>query len=234
MAKLTYQRTIVGYHGCDAMLAGKVLAGKLQLKPSSNPYDWLGNGIYFWEHGPQRAYEWAVGQARLSGGKVLEPAVLGARIDLGVCLDLLDTANTRLLGRAYLEFRRLMARNHIPLPRNRDAPGTRRGDKVLRFRDCAVIDYTVSDFAEGGRGQVSDRPGRFPGGAGCFFWFEGRSQISHPDCSQRPGLHFWILQGGPVRVQELGWAFSSATITRGQFAIARDYPGSNERLKTDR
>src|SRR5438552_18735851 len=107
MATVPYQRTIVGYHGCDATVAAKVLAGKLQLKPSVNPYDWLGNGTYFWEHGPQRAYEWAVEQARLSGAKVVQPAVLGARIDLGVCLDLLDTANTRLLRRAYVEFRRL-------------------------------------------------------------------------------------------------------------------------------
>src|ERR1043166_9746210 len=105
MAKLTYQRTIVGYHGCDAMLAGKVLAGKLQLKPSSNPYDWLGAGIYFWEHGPQRAYEWAIEQARVSGAKVRSPCVLGARIRLGQCLDLLDTAYTRLLRQWYAEFR---------------------------------------------------------------------------------------------------------------------------------
>jgi len=32
--------------------ARRVLAGKLPAKASANPYDWLGNGIYFWEHGP--------------------------------------------------------------------------------------------------------------------------------------------------------------------------------------
>ena len=75
MAKMIYRRSVIAYHGCDAAVAAKVVAGRLQLKPSANPYDWLGNGIYFWEHGPQRAYEWAIEQARLSGRKVTEPAV---------------------------------------------------------------------------------------------------------------------------------------------------------------
>lgn len=42
MAHLTYQRTVVGYHGCDAAVAERVLAGKAELKISTNPYDWLG------------------------------------------------------------------------------------------------------------------------------------------------------------------------------------------------
>ena len=148
MAKLTYQRIIVGYHGCDGAVAAGVLAERMKLQESANPYDWLGNGIYFWEHGPQRAYEWAVEQARLSGRKVKRPAVLGARIDLGVCLDLLDSANTRLLAKWYFKFRHYVRQKAVPLPQNRDAPGSRRGDKVLRFRDCAVIDFTLNGLAE--------------------------------------------------------------------------------------
>ncbi|PWU13946.1 MAG: hypothetical protein C5B50_18365 [Verrucomicrobia bacterium] len=147
MAKLSYQRTIIGYHGCDAKIADRVLAGTVQMKPSANAYDWLGEGIYFWEHGPRRAYEWAIDQARLSGRKIQQPAVLGAKINLGVCLDLLDTANTRLLGKGFVEFRQLMQRNGIAMPKNRNAAGSRRGDRVLRFLDCAVIDFTVKDFA---------------------------------------------------------------------------------------
>lgn len=34
------------------------------------------------------------------------------------------------------------------MPGNDDARGTRRGDRVLRFRDCAVIDYTLSQLAQ--------------------------------------------------------------------------------------
>ena len=168
MARLTYQRTIVGYHGCDAAVVKSVLARRFHLKPSVNPYDWLGEGIYFWEHGPRRAYEWAIDQARISGLKVKHPAVLGAKINLGVCLDLLDTANTRLLGRAFVEFRHLMRRNRIPLPRNRDAPATRRGDRVLRFLDRAVIDYTLKNFAETERDKYQTVRGVFIEGRPAF------------------------------------------------------------------
>jgi hypothetical protein len=108
MALKTYQRIVVGYHGCDAAVVERVLAGKARLTSSTNAYDWLGEGIYFWEHGPQRAYEWAKEQARLGSAKVRNPSVLAARIDLGVCLDLLDTANTRLLGKWFAKFRRFV------------------------------------------------------------------------------------------------------------------------------
>jgi hypothetical protein len=147
VAHLTYQRTIVGYHGCDATVAERVVAGKTELNISANAYDWLGEGVYFWEHGPQRTYEWAIEQARLGGAKVTNPSVLAAKINLGVCLDLLDTANTRLLGMWYARFRGLMRQNGIQLPKNRDAAGSRRGDKLMRFRDRAVIDYTISQLA---------------------------------------------------------------------------------------
>src|SRR2546428_13899847 len=128
MATSIYQRTVIGYHGCDAAVAAKVLAGSSRLSLSTNPYDWLGKGIYFWEHGPQRAREWAIEQANLSGAKIKEPSVLGAKINLGECLDLLDTANTRLLGNWYIEFRRFVRQKRARIPENRDAPGSRRGD----------------------------------------------------------------------------------------------------------
>jgi len=168
MAHLTYQRTVVGYHGCDAAVAERVLAGKAWLSLSTNAYDWLGEGIYFWEHGPQRAYEWAIEQARLGGAKVRNPSVLGAKINLGVCLDLLDTANTRLLGSWYARFRRFMRLNGIRVPKNRDATGSRRGDKLLRFRDCAVIDYTVSRLADTERIRYQTVRGVFLEGGPAF------------------------------------------------------------------
>jgi len=143
-----HERIVIGYHGCDAGLAAKVMRKTTVLRPSTNPYDWLGMGIYFWEHGPQRAYEWANQQASLSGTKVRNPSILGAKINLGVCLDLLDTVNTRLLNQWYGEFRRSIRTQRRAMPRNRDAAGTRSRDKVLRYRDCAVIDYTITRVAE--------------------------------------------------------------------------------------
>ena len=40
---------VIGFHGCDQSVVEKVIAGKTELLASTNDYDWLGNGIYFWE-----------------------------------------------------------------------------------------------------------------------------------------------------------------------------------------
>jgi hypothetical protein len=147
-ARETYQRIVIGYHGCDAAVAERVLAGKARLRSSTNAYDWLGEGTYFWEHGPRRAYEWAIEQSRLGAARVRNPPVLAAKIDLGVCLDLLDTANTRLLGKWFAKFRLFFRQKGVQMPQNRNAAGSRPGDKVLRYRDCAVVDYTLRSIAQ--------------------------------------------------------------------------------------
>ena len=50
---------ILAFHGCDEATYRKVLYEHEKLKPSNNPYDWLGNGIYFWEDSVERAWQWA-------------------------------------------------------------------------------------------------------------------------------------------------------------------------------
>src|SRR4051794_26746785 len=57
-----FARTIIGYHGCTRAFAEDVLLGRTpidQWQPSQNVWDWLGHGIYFWEHSPGRALRWA-------------------------------------------------------------------------------------------------------------------------------------------------------------------------------
>jgi hypothetical protein len=49
MPSLIYQHTIIGCHGCDRALVEDVLLGRKRLKASHNNYDWLGEGINFWE-----------------------------------------------------------------------------------------------------------------------------------------------------------------------------------------
>jgi hypothetical protein len=49
---------VLGFHGCDQSVRDKVVASKSgKLRPSSNNYDWLGNGIYFWENNCKRALD---------------------------------------------------------------------------------------------------------------------------------------------------------------------------------
>ena len=75
------QTLVLGYHGCEKEVAEKLVAKQKPFKPSTNKYDWLGHGIYFWEDSPQRAFEWATQSKNIEN-----PAVIGAVIDLGVCL----------------------------------------------------------------------------------------------------------------------------------------------------
>ena len=42
---------------------------------STNAYDWLGEGIYFWEYAPNRALDWAKKRFRSQ-----EPAIVGVTI----------------------------------------------------------------------------------------------------------------------------------------------------------
>lgn len=166
---LNYQRMTIAYHGCDASVVAKVLSGDDTLAPSEEDYDWLGQGIYFWEHGPQRAYDWALEEKEREPEKIQMPDVLGAYINLGQCFDLLDTANTRLLQAVYPQFERFITESGKPMPKNRSAPGGTDPDKVLRFLDCAVIKYALDKVAAKGllyqtvRGVFVEGGPAFPG-----------------------------------------------------------------------
>lgn len=138
----TEQRVVVGYHGCDRTVADAILSGNAAFRTSQNDYDWLGEGVYFWENGFQRAWEWAEAQAQ--NGKYKAPAVVGACIDLGDCLDLLDTEATSVLGEAYALFAAEMAERGEPLPQNRGGAPL----FGLRKLDCAVINWYASYSAQ--------------------------------------------------------------------------------------
>jgi len=130
---MRYQRTVLAYHGCDQDAVRRVLDGE-GLKPSANDYDWLGTGIYFWEQGPGRAIEWA--RLMKKWGKISKPAVLGAIINLGGCLDLLDVKTTRLLEEMYPIFEQFWVGSGRTLPRNEP----RRKRHML---DCAFLNWAI-------------------------------------------------------------------------------------------
>src|SRR5215470_14088035 len=76
---MRYDRMVLAYHGCDAAVAERLLAGE-PFRRSENDYDWLGAGVYFWEYGADRALQFARDQQRR--GQVAEPAVVGALVQL--------------------------------------------------------------------------------------------------------------------------------------------------------
>ena len=128
---------IIGFHGCDQTVVDKVLAGEENLLASTNDYDWLGNGIYFWENNETRALQWAQDLAKRKNSSVKNPAVIGAIIDLGYCFDLTDSLYLSELKEAYDVFVDFYKETGRPLPQNTDIGEST--DKLIRKLDCAVI-----------------------------------------------------------------------------------------------
>ena len=130
---------VLGFHGCDESVVKLVLTGREPLKKSTNNYDWLGHGTFFWENSPSRAMEFALNLQKhpnRSKGRIEKPAVIGAIIDLGYCLDLLDFDNLQLLKSTY---ELMLSSSHIAdFPENKSIGGI--GDLLLRELDCAVIE----------------------------------------------------------------------------------------------
>ncbi len=127
---------IYGFHGCDRRIRDAVINGE-ELKPSLNAYDWLGNGIYFWEGDPQRAYEWAVQASKRKTSSVNEPAVLGAVIDLGNCFNLMNRQSIPLLKAGYEWLKKYNNKNNFDMPQNENIGENQ--DLLYRYLDCAVI-----------------------------------------------------------------------------------------------
>ncbi len=136
-----YSRFVVGYHGCDLSVAKAVLLGDDALAASWNNYDWLGSGVYFWEHGPVRALEFAVSESRRDSRKISKPTAIGAYIFLGNCFDLLDTRYTSILEEVYQPFVRSLRQQKLPIPKNEKRRSD--GTKLLHRRDRAVIEFAM-------------------------------------------------------------------------------------------
>lgn len=160
---MRYSRTIIGYHGCTSRTAARIFRGA-PFSPSNNDYDWLGRGIYFWEHGPDRALRFIMTKLRREKRRE-KPAVVGALLTLGYCFDLLDTSATSSLAKAYPEFVKHMRIAGQALPRNRGAAP----DLALRYLDCGMLNWYLAEHWIAGqefqtvRGCFAEGGPAFPG-----------------------------------------------------------------------
>ena len=138
---------LIGFHGCDQSVVDKVITGEENLLASTNDYDWLGNGIYFWENNEARALQWAQELSKRNGSSIKSPAVLGAVIDLGYCLDLTDSQCLFELKKGYDALVALTQEAGKPLPQNTNIGKST--DLLLRKLDCAVIEtmHRINRFA---------------------------------------------------------------------------------------
>jgi hypothetical protein len=127
---------VLGFHGCDQSVYDEIIKNKGLLNPSENSYDWLGHGIYFWENNPKRALEWAI-QLKLRK-KIQKDAVIGAVIDLGYCLNLLESESLQIVREGYEMLCKAYENSNRPLPQNKVLGNS--VDLLLRHLDCAVIE----------------------------------------------------------------------------------------------
>ncbi len=134
---MQYDRTVIGYHGCSVDTAEALLSGA-DYRQSENAWDWLGRGVYFWEFGLERAWDWAREHNGPSGA-----AVVGAVIQLGDCLDLLDTGYTKMLSLMAPVWVHQLKEAGEPVPENK---GTDH-DLKRRYFDCALVNWSV-DFLD--------------------------------------------------------------------------------------
>jgi hypothetical protein len=126
---------VIGFHSCDKKIGLKVLNGDDHLRPSYNSWDWLGPGVYFWEQNPHRALQYAKECAEGTqkfAGKIETPFVIGAIIELGNCLNLIEPDSINIVNEAYEELIKTIQDAGGKLPKNKAAN---------RALDCAVFKY---------------------------------------------------------------------------------------------
>lgn len=128
----------LGFHGCRKEVAERLVANPDDIRISENDWDWLGSGFYIWENNLERAEEWA----KNTYGE--DAAVVGVVYELGNCLDLMESSSIGLVKEARKDCEEFLTSIGMPLPMNKDVKRDRNNDKLLRYLDCAVINYLTS------------------------------------------------------------------------------------------
>jgi hypothetical protein len=181
---------LIGFHGCDISRQQELLVSSSSMPVSEKPFDWLGHGMYFWENNAERALEWA--KDKQAKGSITKAAVIGAVIDLGHCCDLLDSAFIKMIAIYYelmiLELKKLGK----DIPVNRDLKTDTHGDKLLRERDCATLEFMHKQIRTQYNKDIAEKNhssyklfdsvrGVFPEGgpaySGSGFWAKSHIQI---------------------------------------------------------
>lgn len=132
---------IIGFHGCDEAVRDQLITGKYSFKKSENDYDWLGHGMYFWDNDPDRALQFAQfkkDHPQKGRKKIYTPSVVGAVIDLGFCLDLVNANSLEILKAGYNILVQNITKSGLQLQKNK--PLKTGEDLIFRYLDCAVIE----------------------------------------------------------------------------------------------
>lgn len=140
---------VYGYHGLDKEVAYDILNNNSEFLLSDNSYDWLSGGVYFWENNYERAMDYAIESSSRKDSKIKTPFVLGAVIDLGTCLDLLDHSDIEFVKEVYELFVEYSAATNAPLPVN-SSFNLKVNDLMKRELDCAVLSHAKELASQNG------------------------------------------------------------------------------------
>ena len=155
---------VLAYHGCDVAVAEDIINGRKTFNISTNEYDWLGAGTYFWIGSHRRAMDWA--QYQQSRGRVKTPAVICALIDLGYCLNLTDLGATTALQESFSDLGTKLGILKEPMPKN--SAKLRFGIPLFRQLDCAVIENLHKKRKDDGDSPYDTVLGAFEEGNAAF------------------------------------------------------------------
>ncbi len=92
-------------------------------------------GIYFWELNPYRALEYAekaASKKQKFAGDIKTPFVIGAHIELGNCLNLMESGSVEILKEAYRGLTKILEEAGKEVPTNEGAN---------RRLDCMVFQH---------------------------------------------------------------------------------------------
>ena len=133
-------RYILGFHGCDASILPCLINQPTPtFKASKNDYDWLGSGMYFWENDPHRALQYILEVQTREPTRITKPCVVGAVIDLGHCLNLVENKYIELLKSTYSFYEEFAKESSMEIAQNKPAYQTDH-DRLYRNLDCAIIE----------------------------------------------------------------------------------------------
>lgn len=189
-----YPHEVIGFHSCDKQLGIAVLNGKENLIPSNNTWDWLGDGIYFWEQNPFRALQYAEQSAagtQYNKKRIKTPFVLGAIIELGNCLNLVELESVQILSDAHKKIKALYRAAETPMPKN---------DNAKRNLDCAVIKAIHESNKEQGKRQYDSVRSAFDEGQKAYFGANFTSQSHIQVCLRNTTLIRGYFLPRPIEV----------------------------------
>ena len=127
---------VYGYHGTTATAAQSILSATdptTRFWSSYNREDWLGDGVYFFQDAPERARLWPTLRYPVHT-RGTEAVVIGAKINLERCIDLLDVSSVALFAGRYSRMVRDFRKKKVALPKN---------NGPARYFDRELVNFVV-------------------------------------------------------------------------------------------